>query len=397
MEIPAERQARIDQGRWLHRHLGTLLGPAAALEVRVRRAGCVGRIDGLGDAPVEVKTGATAVAPTDLPLARPDHVEQLAMYCAMTDLTQGRLISIAVDGEAVRGLRTAEITFGDLPGILEEMSARATALRAAIAAGSPAGLPPCRWFGRGCEFQDGGRCDCGPPVGDTTSRILERIRSVGARSDLDEELRGRLDRLAPTSQGDTLERFRDLLYPRRAYFERTAPGPPTIPSVSSPADPPDLYARLIDALETGPIGEVARIPPRAPEVEEDVTGFRGVPFLVRTTRAWDPIPPAELVHRAPQYPLELGYRCAVTGSGLGRVVLGYERAEKDPDRLDVFEIRFTSVTPFARQVREGSQELARALRDRRPLDLPACPGWMFSDCPYAAECRCGEAVPRSQR
>jgi len=398
LEIPPERRSRIDHGRWLHRHLGELLGPATALEVRVRGAGCVGRIDGLSEIPIEVKTGSAAVEPSDLLEARPDHVEQLAMYCALSHRAAGRLISIALEGREARAVRTAEIHLGEPSHVLPEISARGEALRRAVGAGDPAGLPRCRWFGRGCEFQLSGRCDCSGSESDPPSGILGEVASVEARPDLDRELAERFPRVAETSgPAPVLERFHDLLYPRRAYFERSSAEVPKPYPIPSPVEVPDLYARIAEAVESGPLGEVARLPPRAEEPEEDVTGFRGVPFLLRTSRTWEPLGPEDLLRRAPQYALELGYRCAVSGGRSALLVLGYERAEEESDRLDVLELEFPSVTPFARGVREGSAALGRALRDRRPGDLPACPDWMYSDCPYSAECGCGVGAPRSQR
>ncbi len=53
------------------------------MEVRLRREGISCRIDLLSDVPVEIKTG-TGSLPADLKVDRPEHVEQLAMYCALT-------------------------------------------------------------------------------------------------------------------------------------------------------------------------------------------------------------------------------------------------------------------------------------------------------------------------
>ena len=190
----------------------------------------------------------------------------------------------------------------------------------------------------------------------------------------------------------TLTRFREALYPRRAFFDRTSPAEPVATPTPEPLPlppVPDLYARLTEALESGRPGEVARLPPRSDEPEEEVVGFRGHPLLVRTSRAWDRYRPDELVARSPQYALELGLRCAATGSERGHLVVGYERAETDRDRLQVLEVSFASVTPFSRLLRERSRGLAGALRDRSPLGLPACPEWMVMDCPYRATCGCG--------
>lgn len=397
LEKPPERQIRIDQGRWLHRHLGEILGPGAALEVRVRGAGCVGRIDALADVPIEVKTGASIVEPAELARTRPDHLEQLAMYCALSHRVSGRLITLALVGRESRGVRACDLAVRDPTTVELEMTRRAEALRGAWGKQTPSGLPRCRWFDRGCEYQDEGRCDCTGREEESPSRILEALGPIVPRPDLDREISARLGDLSDPSTPPTLERFRDLLYPRRAYFERTSPELVKPLPPPSPLEAPDLYARIVEALESGPLGEIARLPPRAAEPPEEVTGFRGDPLLLRTSRAWEPIDPKDLLRRAPQYALELGYRCAVTGRRSGTVVLGYERAEVDGDRLDVLEVRFATMTPFARHVREGTEALARALRERRPADLPACPDWMVSDCPYAAECACGALLSRSQR
>lgn len=394
LEIPPERRGRIDLGRWIHRHLGEILGPETALEVRVRGAGCVGRIDGLTEVPIEVKTGSTIVEPAQLRDARPDQIEQLAMYCALTRRVPGRLVSIVLED---REVRTCDVGVREPAAVVTEMIARGEALRSALGTEDPARLPRCRWFDRGCEFQQAGRCDCSGREDDPPSRILEEVGPIVPRPDIDREISERLHRLVGVSPPPSLERFRDLLYPRRAYFERASPELAKPFPAPSAIEAPDLYARIAEAVESGPLGDVARLPPRAPEPEEDVTGFRGDPLLLRTSRAWDPIAPEDLVRRAPQYALELGYRCAVTGRQSGVLLLGYERAESDSDRLEALEVRFTSITPFARRVREGSEELARALLERRPSELPACPAWMVADCPYAAECGCGAPPPRSQR
>jgi hypothetical protein len=79
------------------------------------------------------------------------------------------------------------------------------------------------------------------------------------------------------------------------------------------------------------------------------------------------------------------------------VVIGFEHAETDRDRIEVLEIRFDSLTAFSRLYRERSRALAASLRDRRPEGLPACPGWMYEGCAYRAECGCGETGSRVTR
>src|SRR5208283_20304 len=179
------------------------------------------------------------------------------------------------------------------------------------------------------------------------------------------------------------------------------PGPaPTEPPASrgtaplvdaGPLFPPDRGPRE----RSGGRGGAAAGP--GPEPEEEVVGFRGRPLLIKTSRAWSRFRADELVARAPQYALELGLRCATTGTESGVVVVGFERAEVDRDRVQVLELRFASLTPFSRFYRERSRDLAVAIRDRAPAGLLACPDWMTSDCPYRSECGCGGPDSRVTR
>ena len=390
--IPLERQARLDQGRAVHRTLGARLAREGILEARVRREGVVGRIDILADVPVELKTAASLAAPDELRSVRPDHLEQLAMYCSLAGRSSGRLITLLAPEDAIRDVQALDISFRSLERVRTEMLGRADRLRAAWAEARPDRLPRCPWVGRGCEFEEAKVCGC---TGDEPSEppaMLDEVAAIEVREDVQERIRSLLSETLPRAEPLALARFREVLYPRRAFFDRTSPAVPVAPPVreSIPGPPSvDLYGRLAEALECGRPGEVARLPPRSEEPEEEVVGFRGQPLLLRTSRAWSRTPPEEIVGRFPQYPLELGLRCAVTGTDRGRVVIGYERADTDRDRVQVLEVVFESLTPFSRFLRERSRALAMALRDGSPLGLPACPDWMVADCPHRASCGCG--------
>jgi hypothetical protein len=397
--VPADRQARLDAGRWLHRALGSVLASEGLLEVRVRRGGLVGRIDVLTDRPIEVKTTSLAVGPEELVSDRPEHVEQLAMYCALVSRSAGRLITVAAHDTTVHELRTVDVRFRDLSAISAEMARRAAQLRSGLASGRADGLPRCRWFDRGCEFQSEKVCDCTGREPDPPSVLLEEVGSLEGRPEVDRELTPRLSKELGSLEPPKIARFRDLIYPRRAYYERTEParaveegGPREEAAVVS-----NLYGRLVEAVESGTVGEVARLPSRSEEPEEEVTAFRGTPYLLRTSRAWSAPRPQEILGRFPQYALDLGFRCATTGTHSGRVLVGFERAESPQDQLKVFELDFSPVTVLARLFRERVARFERALRDRSPATLEACPAWMYSDCPYRAECGCGAGPGRSQR
>lgn len=396
--LPVERQVRLDEGRWLHHVIGSVVAPEGLLEVRVRRGGIVGRIDALTDRPIEVKTTTFAVGPDDLVSDRPDQVEQLGMYCSMVGRATGRLIVVAAHELTIPEVRTVDVRFRSLSSVAAEMERRVAELRSALDRGQAEGLPRCRWYDRGCEFRSGSVCDCTGGEPDPPSLLLEAVTSLESRPEVDRELAERLSKELASLSPPQIYRFRDVIYPRRTYFDRVAPlpaaeegPPPEMGSVS------DLYGRLLETVESGPVGEVTRLPCRSQEPEEEVAAFRGVPYLLRTSRVRSAPRPEEIVGRYPQYVLDLGFRCATTGTRSGRVIVGFEHAESRDDPLKVFAVEFSSVTVFARLFRERLDQLRTALRDRTPSGLEACPGWMFADCPYRTECGCGAKPGRSQR
>ncbi|HUJ78501.1 MAG TPA: hypothetical protein VLX64_05775 [Thermoplasmata archaeon] len=396
--VDPERRERMEEGRAWHARLGEPLSAEGQFEVRVRRDGIVGRIDLLADVPVEVKTGV-AVAAEELVAQRPDHVEQIAMYCALAGVRQGRIVTLTPAAEGSVGVEAIDVTIDDPGRVDRAMRERAEQLRAAVVSGTPAGLPACRWFRRRCEFQEAGLCDCTGNEGAEPGALLGRVVALDRRADVAERWAAALQARLPAVETPGTGRFRDLLYPRRAYFERTTPAALLPPAPVAPGAPEaaSLYDRLIEAVEGGPVGEVARLPSAPGATGEEVTGFAGRPLLVRSSRAWSRIRPAEIVRRFPQYALELGFRCAATGTNEGLVIVGFERAGTDAERLEVLRIRFASLEPFAAIARARSHALAEAVGTGSGAGLPACPDWMFATCPYRDACGCGEVPGRSQR
>jgi hypothetical protein len=394
--ISPERQARLDQGRALHRILGSRLASEGILEARVRRDGLVGRIDILADLPVEVKTTSVLLEPSELLEYRADHIEQLGMYCGLVGRPVGRLLTVAAGPTGAVKVQAIDVAFRSTPRILSEMRRRADLLRAAWVESRVDGLPRCPWYGRGCEFDEASVCACTGDEAPTSHPLTEETENLSPRDDVRERVRLALSEPAMPENVPTVGRFREVLYPRRAYFERTAPASLS-EEFTPPSLEPDLYARLSESLESGPPGEVARVPPRSAEPEEEVVGFRGRPLLVRTSRAWARFRGDDVVRRTPQYVLELGFRCATTGTDSGLVVVGFERAETVRERIQVLEVSFRSLTPFSRMLRERGRLLREALGERTPAVLPACPEWMVADCPYRSECGCGASAVRTSR
>lgn len=395
--VPEERRARQERGRSWHRTVAERLPEEGAYEVRVRRRGVIARIDLLADVPVEIKSGA-AVAVDDLPGQRPEHLEQLGIYCSLLDRTQGRVVHLAPapgDGMAVGAV---DIDFSSEATLAGAVDRRLRQLRTAILTKSPVELPRCRWWSRGCEYGDAGTCDCSGAEPPPPDDLLSCAGTLTRRPDIEARWSERLATEPDPVGSPTVGRYRDLIYPRRTYFDRTTPtgGAPGELAARPVPIGSDLYDRLQEALEGGPAGEVARLPDRGERPEEEVAGFRGEPYLVRTSRAWDRIRPTEAGVRFPQYLLELGFRCAATGVPEGVVVVAFEHAETDADRIEVLRYHFPDLGAFRREWESRREALARAIAEHAPAELSPCPAWMFEECPYRAACGCGTPA-RSQR
>ncbi len=391
--LTPEREALLEGGRRLHRILGLVFAPSGQLEVRVHDDHVQGRVDVLADRPIEIKTSAYAPPSTDPVTERPDHVDQVAMYSALLGLDTARLVYLQARGDEVLGAATFDLRFGSIEAIRRRMEERVRALTSAASAGSSSGLPRCPWFARGCEFRGAHVCDCTgeEPVGGGLTE--EAPPEVTSRADLSVQLEGAVKARLSTTGPATIRRFRDLLYPRRAYFESLSP----LPAVGAPFEAEtDTYSRVVESLDIGPLGEATRLPTLADEPDEEVGGFRGAPVLVRTSRSSQRHDPRTVVERSPQYALQLGFRCVATGTTLGRLVLGYEKAE-EANRVQVLEYRFEPANTFSRVWRARTRRLEAARVQGDPSGLDPCPGWMFETCPYRDRCGCGPSPGRTHR
>ncbi len=394
--VSVEREQRLEGGRRLHRTLGVLFASQGALEVHVRRGSLHGRVDVLTDRPVEVKTTGTPLPAEDLRRARPEHVDQLGMYCALLDAPRGRLVYLRLGRERVEEVAVYDLEFDALEPIRAEMGHRADDFRRALAEGRPRALPRCPWFGRGCEYQTAGACDCDGTEPAPGPVSVDRAARPVPRPGLAESLATAVARIPSPGGPPVVERFRDLLYPRRAFFRRTVP-PSAAPAPPVPSgEAPDLYLRLTDAVEGGAVGEVSRLVTRSDEPDEEVGGLFGAPYLVRTSRLRRRVPADEWIARSPQYALELGLRCVATGMSRSRLVVGYEAPGRETDRVQVVELHFEPSSVFSRVWRARARLLSQAMESGDPGRLPACPGWMFAGCDYREVCGCGSPDGRVQ-
>lgn len=393
---PPDVQARLDAGvRW-HLWLGAQLGPGTLLEVRVRREGIIGQIDALTEVPIELKTTSGAVNMADLARTRPDYVEQLGMYCGLLGRPAGRLSVLSTRGDELLDAHVADLTFRDPNALWIETQRRDGALRKSWEAGQPTDLPRCAWFERGCEFQRERVCTCTGGEAEIPSRVLGELVEVAEDRGASERWQDAA-RLRAKQPVAVIERFRDLLYPRRAYFERTRPPAPEGRTDRPEAGSDPVRNRLAEALESGPPGELARRAPRSAEPDEAVPVYRGQPYLLRVWRSLTLPSVDEIRQRHPQYALELGFRCSALGESGARLFLAGQPQGTGPVPLRVITYSFDPVTPFSRLWRDRARDLASTLRDHDPSRLTACPAWMASGCRFQPECGCPSDSGRLQR
>lgn len=388
----------MEAGRNLHRGIDLALPDEGAFEVRLRRAGISARIDLLSDVPVEIKTGDEP-PPDDLAGERPEYVEQIALYCALLARDRARLVHVQGPADGPPVVRAFDLGYHDPAVLSEELERRAASLRAALGSQNASSLPRCRWHALGCEYRAAGLCDCRGDEELPSSVLVDQAQRPTPRDDISDRWARALRKVDLAAPTPGMRRYRDLVYPRRAYFDAVAPAEPPAPRVALTDYPPsDVYDSAVGALEGGPVGEVHRLPEFGWTPEEEVAGWRGEPYIVRTSRAWSRLRADEAVTRFPQYALELGFRCAATGTRRGHLVVAYERAERLHDRLQVLEYSFGSdLASYASLLGERRRTFERALSSSDPSELAVCADWMVPNCPYRASCGCGEGAPRSQR
>jgi hypothetical protein len=394
---PTESEsARLVEGREIHERLGRRLAPAAAREFRVRRDGIVGKIDILGDRPVEIKSTSSLPKATDDPReSRPSYVEQLAMYGALVDRGEGRLVVVRAPVTTPAETRVWDVPLGDRSAIRAEMRARATALRTSRDRSDPAGLPRCGWYDRGCPFRREHVCVCDGGEPALSGAILKEVGRPTPNGLAAEEI-GRL--LGPTDVSPSeIGRFRELAYPRRAYFDGIDSGSDSEAEGVGPGGPPDeTWSALQALLEDGPAGEYELRHDPSGEPAEAIPTFRGVPALVKSSRSLRPVPADRLVADRPHYVLELALRCASLGSPEGWLLLGMERVPSEGDWIRAQHLRFGSMPQLASLLERRRRAIAEARQNRDPTGLPRCPRWMVERCPHRAVCGCA-ATPDDGR
>lgn len=391
--LPPDRARRRSEGSEWHLRWARQAAPLRALEVRVVRDGMVGVVDVLGpDGPLELKTTGRPVPVARLLEERGSYLDQLGLYCALTDLPEGGLVVVGDPvPDATRPVVAARGRFRDLGDLRRDAAARAERFRRALRAGDAAELPRCLWFGRECPYQLGKVCGCqgGEPRDDAWVR--ERLTKLEEDPSTEALWRAAIQR-ADAAPPPVVRAFRDLSYPRRAYFERTEPG---TPGEELPPDPlrDAAFRELTGSVESGPPGERGQMPVPSGEPLGSAPTFRGRPFLAKVSRAAPPPSPLGEGSLPETYRTELGLRVAALDLDEGWVFVHYLRSVPGSNPIRAVRLRYLDRAALQGELARRRHGLEAALAAGEGRLAPACPGWRWESCPYRARCGCGEASP----
>jgi len=380
---PERRQAMMT-GTGFHDLFGHAVSSEEYLEQLVEWEGVVGKIDIYRDVPTELKTTHGMDEETDPRLARSSYVEQLAMYCALADHSQGRLVIFdRGDGAKPPSLLVQDTTFPDLDALRREIARRRDRLSAALEKEDPAGLPRCPWSGRGCEYE--AVCGCAAVAERFEPTLARGAPEFTSNPAMARELLALLPKRAPPSR----PRVQGLIYPRRAHFDAVHPPEDTDEGRLEDLERRGWYKGLRDALQYGEGSDSVKRPVALGEIADLVTVYRGVPTILRTAKLYS-LPSREKVAKLfPNHVLRLAFDCALAGMDRGRLLLYFERLKDEDSRLMVYDITFRDVEGIRREAERRHLDMEQ-VRDGAlpPQALTACPDWMARNCPHQPTCAC---------
>jgi len=381
---PLEKQQLMWAGTGFHKTFGSAVSSEEYLEQFVEAEGIVGKIDIYEKIPVEVKTTSTPVDTKDLLQYRPTYIEQLGMYCAMVNAHEGEIIVYQRPAEeSPSPLVVYHVTFPNLEAIREEMRRRRDLLVQALISNEPSNLPVCPWFNKQCDYSQ--VCDCA-----TTSVLASReIAELAGEIYVDSTACQQLVSKMAGAQPSPLFGINDIVFPRKAYFER-------LKLREEVREEKEEYLRsmdergfidaLRDSLRFGAPGEAQRIPVKHAPLADLVQIWRNLPTILRDPKFSSLVERERLPRAFPHYFLRLGFDCALTENTKGRLLLYYVRVPKEDAKLMVYDVNFRNLNAVKAEALRRLELLEKATS---PLQLPKCPSWMCSYCDYRLEC--GEA------
>jgi hypothetical protein len=383
---PLEKQQLMWAGTGFHKTFGSAVSSEEYLEQFVEAEGIVGKIDIYEKIPVEVKTTSTPLETKDLLQYRPTYIEQLGMYCAMVKAHEGEIIIYQrPTGESppTSPLVVYHVTFPDLEAIREEMRRRRDLLVQALIANDPSNLPVCPWFNKQCDYSE--VCDCATTSVPASHEIAELAGETYVDTTTCEQL---LSKMAG-AQSPQLFGINDIVFPRKAYFERLKLSEGVREEKEEylhSMDELGFLDALRDSLRYGAPGEAQRIPVKHAPLADLVQTWQNLPTILRGPKLSSLVERERLPQMFPHYFLRLGFDCALTENTKGRLLLYYVKVLKEDAKLMVYDVNFRNLNAVKAEALRRLELLEKATS---PLQLPKCPSWMCPYCDYRLEC--GEA------
>jgi hypothetical protein len=383
-----ERQQLMWAGTGFHDLFGHTVSRDEFIEQLVEWEDIVGKIDIYEDIPVEVKTTSKLDEEADLGRKRPGYIEQLGMYCAMVDASEGKIVIYRREEpeSLVPPLVVYAVRFSNLEAIRQEMAKRRDLLFEALETGDPSGLPKCPWYGRGCDYSS--VCDCGTTVFASDPTILELASNIHPDQKTAAELLARLKQSKPR---DSL-RLNNTVFPRMAYLAQREKETFVDEEVDDSEEASErlssmnrqsLRRVITGTLTYGRVGEAQRIPSDLAEIRDKILIYRGLPTIVRDPAHRSPVERDRLPDFFSHYFLRLGFECALSGSPRGRLVLYYRNVEREDAKLQVYDISFRSLESLKEELISRINLLGKA---GSVEELPPCPSWLCRFCEYATAC-----------
>src|SRR4030042_1986340 len=313
------------------------------------------------------------------------------MYSATVNAPEGGSIIYqrpAEQSPSTPPLVAYHVTFPNLEAIREQMRRRRDLLVQALIADDPSNRPVCPWFNRQCDYSQ--VCDCATTSVPASHEIADLAGEIYVDSKTCQQL---LNKMAG-AQPSQLFGINDIVFPRKAYFERlklqeTAP-------IEGVREEKEQYLRsmdergfldaLRDSLRFGAPGEALRIPVKHAPLSDLVQIWQNLPTILRDPKFSSLVERERLPRTFPHYFLRLGFDCALTENTKGRLLLYYVRVAKEDAKLMVYDVNFRNLNAVKAEALRRLELLEKATS---PLQLPKCPSWMCSYCDYKLEC--GEA------
>jgi hypothetical protein len=277
------------------------------------------------------------------------------------------------------------VEFADLSPIRAEMLRRRDLFRDALERGDPAALPQCEWFGRNCDY--GAICHC-----DTAPTITRVVPPDGCHIERDDAVETKfLEQLSTSADRPSGFRLNDLVFPRKAAFERQTPDEEDEPTNAIELRLRDLERQgfrgtLQRALRFGIPGAFKNQPVTLRSLVDRVGLFRETPTLMRVSKFRDMVDRDRLPQAMGHYFDRLAFECALSGHDRGRLVLYYEVLG---EKFMVYDVGFKNT---AAVLAEADRRLGLLESGAPPFELPACPSWMAKFCRYKDRCGCGDAA-----